>query len=78
MTKARQHDLAEWGRRMTELEDMRLAVKFGKKDEYSDWEIETVCEELSLVEINGEASDLDAVEALFKKLNEADAAAKAS
>ena len=63
---------------MTELEDMRLAVKFGKKDEYSDWEIETVCEELSLVEINGEASDLDAVEALFKKLNEADAAAKAS
>ena len=78
MTKARQHDLAEWGRRMTELEDMRLAVKFGKKDEYSDWEIETVCEELSLVEINGEASDLDAVEALFKKLNEADVAAKAS
>ena len=27
-------------RRMTELEDMRLAGKFGKKDEYSVWEIE--------------------------------------
>ena len=64
----------DWERRMSELEDMRLAGKFGKKDEYSDWEIETVCEELSLVEINGEASDLDAVEALFKKLNEADEA----
>jgi hypothetical protein len=69
--------ITEWGRRMTELEDMRLAVKFGKKDEYSDWEIETVCEELSLVGLNAEESDLDAVEALFKKLNDADEAARA-
>jgi hypothetical protein len=61
-------------RRMTELEDMRLAGKFGKKDEYSVWEIEAMIEELQVAGLNEDDSDLDAIEALFKKLNEADAA----
>ena len=61
-------------RRMTELEDMRLAGMFGKKDEYSVWEIEAMIEELQVAGLNEDDSDLDAIEALFKKLNEADAA----
>ena len=56
---------------------MRLAVKFGEKDEYSIEEYKAVWEELRLVGLDEEDSDLDAVEALFKKLNEADEAAKA-
>ena len=59
---------------MTELEDMRLAGKFGKKDEYTVYEIEAMIEELQVAGLNEDDSDLDAIEALFKKLNEADAA----
>ena len=64
----------DWERRMSELEDMRLAGKFGKKDEYSVCEIEAMIEELQVAGLNEDDSDLDAIEALFKKLNEADAA----
>jgi hypothetical protein len=64
----------DWERRMSELEDMRLAGKFGKKDEYSICEIEAMIEELQLAGFNEDDSDLDAIEALFKKLNETDAA----
>jgi hypothetical protein len=63
-------------RRMIKLEDMRLAVKFGEKDEYSNWEFEAIWEELRLagLDTDDENWDLDAIEALFKKLNKADAA----
>jgi hypothetical protein len=66
----------EWERRMSDLEKMRLAAKFGKKDEYSDWECKAMFEELERAGLNEEGSDLDAIEALFKKLNEADEAAR--
>jgi hypothetical protein len=36
----------QWERRMSELEKMRLAGKFGKKNEYSDWECKAMFEEL--------------------------------
>ena len=52
-------------RRMTELEDMRLAGKFGKKDEYTVYEIEAMIEELQVAGLNEDDSDLDAIEALF-------------
>jgi hypothetical protein len=45
---------------------------------YSIEEYKAVWEELRLAGLDEEDSDLDAVEALFKKLNEADAAEKAS
>ena len=69
--------ISEWERRRQELDHMRLAVKFGEKDEYSIEEYKAVWDELRLVGLDEEDSDLDAVEALFKKLNEADEAAKA-
>jgi hypothetical protein len=64
--------------RMSELYDMRLASKFGQKDEYDDWEIEEVYEELRLAghDEDWKNSDLDAIETLFKKLNEADEIAR--
>jgi hypothetical protein len=67
----------EWERRRSELDKMRLAVKFGEKGEYSDWEYEAVWEELRGAGLDDEDSDLDAVEAFFKKLNEANEVAKA-
>jgi len=62
--------------RMFDLDHMRLVGKFGKKDEYSDWEFEAVWEELKLAGLSDDDKnwDLDAVEALFKKLNKADEA----
>jgi hypothetical protein len=67
----------EWERRMSELEKMRLIGKFGKKDEYSEWECKAMFDELERAGLNEEGSDLDAIEALFKQLNAADEAAKA-
>ena len=67
----------EWERRMSELEKMRLAGKFGKKKEYSEWECKAMFDELERAGLNEEGSDLDAIEALFKQLNAADEAAKA-
>jgi hypothetical protein len=46
----------------------------GEKDEYFIEEYKAVCEELRLAGLDEEDSDLDAVEALIKKLNEADEA----
>jgi hypothetical protein len=67
----------QWERRMSGLEKMRLVGKFGKKDEYSEWECKAMFEELDRAGLNEEGSDLDAIEALFKQLNAADEAAKA-
>ena len=62
---------------MSELEKMRLVGKFGKKDEYSEWECKAMFDELDRAGLNEEGSDLDEIEALFKQLNAADEAAKA-
>jgi hypothetical protein len=69
--------VSEWERRRSEFDRMRLAVKFGEKDEYSLEEYEAVWEELRLVGLDDDnEGDLEAIEAHFKKLNEADEAAK--
>jgi hypothetical protein len=62
---------------MSELEQIRLVGKFGKKDEYSEWECKAMFDELERAGLNEEGSDLDAIEALFRRLNMADEAAKA-
>jgi hypothetical protein len=72
--KQRRWFISEWERRRSELDHMRLAVKFGEKDEYSIEEYKAVWEELQLAGLDEEDSDLDAVEALIKKLNKADEA----
>jgi hypothetical protein len=53
------------------------AQRINKKDEYSEWECKAMFDELERAGLNEEGSDLDAIEVLFKKLNEADEAAKA-
>ena len=48
-----------------------------QKDEYSEWECKAMFDELERAGLNEEGSDLDAIEALFRRLNMADEAAKA-
>ena len=71
--------VSEWERRRSEFDRMRLAVKFGEKDEYGLEEYEAVWEELRLAGLDDDnEGDLEAIEAHFKKLNEADEAAKST
>ena len=73
MTKARQRwFFNDEEQRLYELGEMRLAVKFGAKKNYSDSEHEAVYEER--VEAGLEDADLDTIEAFYKKLNAADEA----
>jgi hypothetical protein len=52
---------------------MRLVVKFGDKKRYSDQEREAIYQELVEAGLDAAARrDPDAIEADFKKLNEAD------
>jgi hypothetical protein len=61
--------------RLFEIEDMRLVVKFGDKKRYSDREYEAIYQELAEAGLVGDAwHDLDAIEAVFKKLNAIDEA----
>jgi hypothetical protein len=61
--------------RLLEIEDMRLVVKFGDKKRYSDQERETIYQELVEAGLDDEARrDLDAIEAVFKRLNATDEA----
>jgi glycerol-3-phosphate cytidylyltransferase-like family protein len=64
--------------RLLEIEDMRLVVKFGEKKRYSDQEYEAIRHELVAAGLDDIARrDPDAIEAVFKRLNEADEAARA-
>ena len=64
--------------RLLEIEEMRLVVKFGDKKRYSDREYEAIYQELAEAGLKDEAwDDLDAIEAVFKKLNADDEAAAA-
>ena len=64
--------------RLLEIEDMRLVVKFGDKRRYSDQEREAIRQELVTAGLDDVARrDLDAVEAVFKKLNAVDEVIKA-
>ena len=64
--------------RLLEIEDMRLVIKFGDKKRYSDREYEAIYQELVEAGLDDEASrDLDAIEAVFRKLNADDEAAAA-
>jgi hypothetical protein len=64
--------------RLLEIEDMRLVVKFGEKKRYSDREYEAIRHELVAAGLDDIARrDPDAIEAVFKRLNEADEAARA-
>jgi hypothetical protein len=64
--------------RLLEIEEMRLVVKFGDKKRYSDREYEAIYQELAEAGLKDEAwDDLNAIEAVFKKLNAIDEAAAA-
>jgi hypothetical protein len=64
--------------RLIEIENMRLVVKFGDKKRYSDWEYEAIRRELVEAGLDDEERrDPDAIEAVFRKLNEIDEVAKA-
>jgi hypothetical protein len=59
--------------RLDEVTNARLAVKFGHKEDYSDWEYDALNEELAQAGLDHEAmEDPDAVEAVYKKLAEAE------
>jgi hypothetical protein len=61
--------------RLTEIENLRLVVKFGDKRRYSDRECEAIYYELVEAGLDDEAMrDPDAIEAVFRKLNAADEA----
>jgi hypothetical protein len=61
--------------RLLEIEEMRLVVKFGDRKRYSDREYEAIYQELAEAGLDDEAwDDLDAIEAVFKKLNAVDEA----
>jgi hypothetical protein len=61
--------------RLLEIEEMRLVVKFGDKKRYSDREYEAIYRELVEAGLDDEAwDDLDALEAVFRKLNAVDEA----
>jgi hypothetical protein len=80
MTKThRQRPQAEFvtdeEQRLLEIEDMRLAVKFGNKRRFSARERAAIYQELVDASLDDEARrDPDAIEAVFKKLNAADEA----
>ena len=64
--------------RLLEIEDARLAIKFGDKKRYSNQEYEAIRQELIAAGLDEVARrDPDAVEAVFKRLNEIDEVAKA-
>jgi hypothetical protein len=67
--------------RLLEIEEMRLAVKFGNKKRFSAQEYEAIYQELIDAGLDDEdRRDPDAIEAVFKKLNaigEAEAARRA-
>ena len=87
MTKARQREhtkiqqpefVIDEEQRLLEIEDMRLVVKFGDKKRYSDREHEAIYDELVEAGLDDEAKrNPDAIEAVFRKLNAADEAARA-
>jgi hypothetical protein len=59
--------------RLLEIEDMRLVTKFGDKKRYSDREYEAIYQELVEAGLEDEAwHDLDAIEAVFRRLNAVD------
>jgi hypothetical protein len=61
--------------RRLEIEEMRLVVKFGNKNRYSDQEYEAIYQELVEAGLDAEAWDnLDSIEAVFRKLNAVDEA----
>jgi len=61
--------------RLLEIEETRLVVKFGNKKRYSDRECEAIYQELVEAGLDDEAwDDLDAIEAVFRKLNAVDEA----
>jgi hypothetical protein len=61
--------------RLLEIEEMRLVTKFGDKRRYSDREYEAIYQELAEAGFDDEAwDDLDAIEAVFRKLNAVDEA----
>jgi hypothetical protein len=64
--------------RLIEIEDMRLVVKFGNRRRYFAHEYEAIYQELVDAGLDDEERrDPDAIEAVFRKLNEADEVAKA-
>jgi SOS response regulatory protein OraA/RecX len=64
--------------RLLEIEDARLAIKFGDKKRYSNQENEAIRQELIAAGLDDEERrDPDAIEAVFRKLNEIDEVAKA-
>jgi hypothetical protein len=83
MTKARHRErkpefVTDEEQRLLEIEDMRLVVKFGDQRRYSDQEREAIRQELVAAGLDDVARrDPDAIEAVFKRLNEADEAARA-
>ena len=82
MTKTKKRPQSEFvtdeQQRLLEIEDMRLVIKFGDKKRYSDREYEAIYQELVEAGLDDEASrDLDAIEAVFRKLNADDEAAAA-
>jgi hypothetical protein len=63
--------------RLLEIEDARLAIKFGDKKRYSNQEYEAIRQELIAAGLDDVARrDPDMVESVFRKLNEVDEAAK--
>ena len=79
MTKTKKRPQSEFvtdeQQRLLEIEDMRLVIKFGDKKRYSDREYEAIYQELVEAGLDDEASrDLDAIEAVFRKLNADDQA----
>jgi hypothetical protein len=78
--KSRQAELVnDEQQRLLEIEDMRLVVKFGEKKCYSDQECQAIYQELVEAGLDGDARcNLDAIEAVFKKLNADDEAKAAS
>jgi hypothetical protein len=61
--------------RLIEIEEMRLVVKFGDKRRFTDQEREAIYQELVDAGLDDEARrDLDAVEAVFRRLNADDEA----
>jgi hypothetical protein len=75
MAKAHTEFVTDEEQRLIEIEEMRLVVKFGDKRRYSDQEREAIYQELVEAGLDDEAwDDLDAIEAVFKKLNADDEA----
>jgi hypothetical protein len=64
--------------RLIEIEEARLACKFGNKRRYTDAERQAIHQELADAGLDEEARrDLDAIEAVFRELNAIDEAEKA-